>query len=132
MEGFGLAGLTAIVWKVVDFQKFITNKDWNAAITQAATWLSAVVVSFLAREAEFFAEVEIFGQQFGDIDWAAVLLFALGLGSTASGVYEFKKAIDNSDGARTPSLMPTASNHDINAVTENRHRSRPVGVEPQP
>jgi hypothetical protein len=120
MEGFGLAGLTAIIWKVVDFQKYVTNKDWNAAITQAATWLSALVVSFLAREAEFFAEVEIFGQQFGDIDWAAIVLFALGLGSTASGVYEFKKAIDNNDGARTPSLLPGASNRRPNAATEPR------------
>ena len=122
MEALGVAGLTALVWKVVDFVKYVTNKDWNATVTQATTWLSSIIVSFLAREAASFANLEIFGERLADLDWAAVLLFALGLGSSASGVYEFKKAFDNSDGARTPSLLPNASNLQSNAATDPRFR----------
>jgi hypothetical protein len=125
MEALGAAGLTALVWKVVDFIKFVANKDWNAAVTQGLTWLSSVIISFLAREAAALGDFEVFGQPLAELDWAAVLLFALGLGSSASGVYEFKKAIDNTDGARTPSLLPNASNLHPNAATEPRAAHQP-------
>lgn len=106
MEIVGLATLSAIVWKAVDFLKFVSNKDWKAVATQASVWVSAVVVALLAREAEPFSEIVIFGSTFGDLSWAAIVLMALGLGSTASGLYDFKRAIDNTDGAHVPSLLP--------------------------
>lgn len=106
MEAIGLAGLIAIIWKVVDFLKYLTNKDINAALTQASVWLSALAVALLAREADPFAGIGILGTTFGNLDLAAVVLFALGIGSTASGVVDFKKAVDHSDTARTPALLP--------------------------
>lgn len=109
MEVVGLAGLIAIIWKVVDFLKFIAARDTNSMITQGSVWLAALAVSLLAREADPFETVGILGTTFGQLDWPAVVLFALGIGSTASGVYDFKSAWDNHDSAATPSLMPTAS-----------------------
>lgn len=106
MEVVGLAGLIAIIWKVVDFAKYVTNADWNAAVTQASVWISALAVALLAREADPFADVGILGTTFGQLDLAAVALFALGIGSTASGLVDFKKAIDGSTSAATPPLIP--------------------------
>jgi hypothetical protein len=109
MEAIGLIGLTAIIYKLVDFLKYISARDINAIVTQASVWLSALAVALLAREAEPFSTVGILGSTFGDLDLAAVVLFALGVGSTASGVIDFKKAIDQSDSARVPPLLPTAT-----------------------
>lgn len=109
MEIVGLAGLIAIIWKVVDFLKYVTNRDVNAAVTQASVWISAVLVSLLAREAEPFSAIEVMGTTFGNLSSAAIVLFALGLGSTASGVVDFRKAIDTTDSAATPTLLPGPS-----------------------
>jgi hypothetical protein len=106
METVGLVALIAIIWKVVDFCKFITNRDGNAAITQASVWLSAVAVALLAREAEPFSTIGVVGTTFGELSWPAIILFALGLGSTASGVVDFKKAFDQTGSATAPPLLP--------------------------
>lgn len=106
MEAIGLAGLIAIIYKLVDFLKYVTARDVNAAVTQLTVWLSALAVALLAREADPFQTIAILGTTFGDLDLAAVVLFALGAGSAASGVVDFKKAFDHSDSARTPPLLP--------------------------
>lgn len=108
MEAIGLAGLIAIIWKLVDVLRFISARDINAVVTQVSVWLSAFAVALLAREAEPFSTVGILGSTFGDLDLAAVVLFALGLGSTASGVVDFKKALDGTDSAAVPPLLPTS------------------------
>lgn len=107
MEAVGLAALISIIWKVVDFLKYLANRDLNAAVTQASVWLSAIAVSLLAREAEPFSTVGVVGTTFGELSTAAIVLFALGLGSTASGLVDFKKAIDSTDSAAIPPLMHT-------------------------
>jgi hypothetical protein len=109
MEAIGLAGLIAIIYKVVDFLKYVSARDINAIVTQASVWLSALAVALLAREADPFAAVGIMGTTFENLDLAATVLFALGIGSTASGVMDFKKAIDSSDSAKTPPLLPTST-----------------------
>lgn len=105
MEAIGLAALIAIIWKVVDFLRFLTSGAFNAAVTQASVWLSAIAVALLAREAEPFSTIGVVGTTFGDLSTPAIILFALGLGSAASGVVDFKKAIDGTDSAAVPPLL---------------------------
>lgn len=105
MEIVGLAALITLIWKVVDVAKFATNRDWNAVITQLTVWASAIAVTLLAREADPFANVAIMGTTFEHLDLAATILFALGIGSTASGIVDFKKALDQTGSAATPPLL---------------------------
>lgn len=107
METVGLVALIAIIWKVVDFIKYVTSRDTNAAVTQLSVWGSAIAVALLAREAEPFSTIGVLGTTFGDLSTPAIVLFALGLGSTASGVVDLKKAIDGSDSAAVPPLLST-------------------------
>lgn len=105
MELVGLAALIAVIWKVVDVIKYATSGNWNGVITQASVWGAAIAVCLLAREADPFANVGIMGTTFEHLDLAATILFALGLGSTASGIVDFKKAVDGSDSAAVPPLL---------------------------
>jgi hypothetical protein len=106
MEIVGLAGLVAIIWKLVDFARFVTNAAWSSAVTQLSVWLSAIAVALLAREAEPFSTIGVVGTTFGELNTAAIVLFALGLGSTASTLVDVKQAIDHSDSAAVPPLLP--------------------------
>ena len=105
METVGLAALIAIIWKVVDFLKYLVNRDWNAAVTQLSVWGAAVAVALLARDAEPFSTIGVVGVTFGELSTPAIILFALGLGSSASAVFDLKKAIDGHDSAATPALF---------------------------
>lgn len=105
MELVGLTALIAIIWKVVDVVKYAANHNTSAVVTQLTVWGSAIAVTLLAREADPFANVGIMGTTFEHLDIAAAVLFALGLGSTASGIVDFKKAIDGSDSAVVGPLL---------------------------
>lgn len=118
METVGIVGLVAIIWKLVDFAKFLANANWNGAITQATVWLSAIAVALLAREAEPFSTIGVLGTTFGELDLAAIVLLALGLGSTASGLVDFKNAFDNTASAAVGPLMPPAEHEPVVVVTE--------------
>jgi hypothetical protein len=113
MEVIGLATIIALIWKLVDFLKAVTNWDTNAITTQATVWVAAVAVMLLARETEPFRSVAILGgQTVGSMNVAAIVLFALGLGSAGSVAFDYKKAFDGTDSAKTASLLPGPSPQD--------------------
>lgn len=113
MEIIGLASLIALAWKIVDFAKFIRARDWNATATQAATWAAGIVVVLLAAEADVTAHLTIGDVALTDVNTASRLLIGLSLLSLGSVGFDFKKAIDSSDSAHTPSLLPPARSHGL-------------------
>lgn len=108
MEALTLASLIALGMRIVSFLKFIRAKDWNSVATQAAAWVAGVVVVFIAAEADIVQNLKVAGFALADInDWSKVLLgmMFLSLGSTA---YQLTKALDNSQSAEEPALVPPA------------------------
>lgn len=106
MEFVPAIAMVALIWKVVDLLKYLVNKDINGITTIAFTWLSAVAVLFLFAETAWAADIEFGGRTLGDMNWASLVAVALCFGSSASAAFDFKKAIDRSDSASTPSLVP--------------------------
>lgn len=109
MDALLLATLGAFALKALDFVKFLINKDWNATITQAAAWLTGVLVLIVASAANIFEAVNIPGLNvpFGSLDAGSLIFIGLNLSSFFGVVYDFKKAFDNTDSARTPPLTGT-------------------------
>lgn len=98
--------LAPLASKFVDVLKFLKNKDWNATITQIVTWVSGAVVVFLASAAKVTHDVVIpsLDVTFGSLDGWSKILIGTAITSLLSMVYDFKKAIDTSDSAKTPPL----------------------------
>lgn len=96
----------ATIWKVVDFVKFAKARDVSSAATQILTWVAGIVMAFLLAKSDFAGGIDVSGMALGDLNAYSVVLFGLGLGSTASGVVDYKKARDNTDSASVPSLIP--------------------------
>lgn len=95
-----------LVWKLVDLAKYLRAKDTNAALTQAAVWVSGIVVALLLRESDFSSSVHVGDFVLANLNLASTVLFGVALGSTASVAVDTKKAIDGSDSAVTPKLFP--------------------------
>jgi len=112
MELTALIILATLATKFIDFLKYLRNADWNGAFTQASVWLAGVVVIFLAAEADAFVGIELptLNVVLGDLDFASKIIVGLSITSLLSTVFDFKKALDGSDSASTPSLFPNLDN----------------------
>lgn len=119
MEFVPLAAMGSLVFTLINFFRYITNKDTASAITQIISWGSGVLVVFLVSQTDFASGVIIGDKTLDTID-AMGLLF---VGLMASSLFGFAKsalqAFDNSDTARTRSLLPGSSDgnpHDNQVV----------------
>lgn len=92
--------------KAVDFAKYLTNQDWNGALTQLVTWAVAVGTVFLASESGLYETFGVNGVNFGDLNAAGLWLTGLAIGSGGSFAKDWLKARDDSDSAKMPSLIP--------------------------
>lgn len=104
-----LAALALAVNKTTSVVKWALNKDVNAVVTQIAVWVFGFVAVLLAAHADVTREIIVPGTvaPLGDLDtWSLVLLGWI-LGSSGSFIFDLKKAIDGTDSAAEPSLLPT-------------------------
>jgi hypothetical protein len=92
--------------KIIELIKYLRVKDWNAAITLLSLFVAGVVAVTLAAHASVTEHTIIPGTtvELGTLEFASLLLLGLMITATGSTVYDFKKAFDNSDSAKQPSL----------------------------
>lgn len=108
MEVITLASLISLGNKVTAFLKSLTNKDWNAVITQLVHWGGMTIILVFAAHASIANQITLFDgvPPLKELDGASLLLAGMSLGSLGSVLYDFKKARDNTDGAVEPPLIP--------------------------
>lgn len=106
MEAITLIALVALMKKVVDTFKFVTNRDVNSIVTQFVTWVTGIFLVWLATTADITQGLAIFGATFGDLNGGSIILGGMIFSSAASVAYDFQAARDNSDSAATPPLLP--------------------------
>jgi hypothetical protein len=108
----GLAGMVALTWKVIDFLRLLVNASTNRSgiLTQLLAWAGAVLVVFLYGASDLAGSVDVPGIGLLDaVDSPTKVLLGLALGSTASTLVDFRRALDNTDTARVPALLQPAS-----------------------
>lgn len=106
MEAISLVALVALMQKIVDTFKYITNKNINAFVTQFTAWLVGIVTVWLSTKADITENIEIFGQSFGSLNFGSIVLGGMIFSSAASVVYDLKTSRDNTDSAKMPPLLP--------------------------
>ena len=99
-------GSLALVKAPIDFLKYLRAKDTNGAITQLCVWLSGIAVVMLLRASDFAATFDVGGIPLSAANPGTVVLAGLGLGASAMLVNDFKQAVDGSDSASKPMLVP--------------------------
>ena len=100
--------LAALVFKLADLSKYVTNKDWNGFLTQIWVYVLGVVVCLVAGNANAFEGLTIPGmtEPLGELDTLSLVLVGLCIASFGSSFNDIKKAFDGSDSAKTASLLP--------------------------
>lgn len=111
MEEFAsAAAIIALSVKLTDLGKYALAGNVRAAVTQIATWLAGILAVLLASSAGIAEGVELGGVVLDNLDFGSVVLLGVGLSSVGSVTYDVKRALDNTDSARTTSVpaRPTA------------------------
>ncbi len=123
MEFAPLALLGALVYKFVDFLKFLRAKDVNAAGTQAVAWLAGILAITLFANSDFSEGINFGGRSLGSLNFVSQVIIGLSATSLFSAFYDVKRAIDRSDSAKTPALI-TETTPCPEPLVRSEHESR--------
>jgi hypothetical protein len=101
-----MLALVALVKKIVDFGKSVTNGDANAIVTQLVAWTAGVLAVVLFAKTDFAASVS-----FGDWNLAAMnfwtqLTVGLTIASSAGVVTDTLQAVNPADPRVDKKLLP--------------------------
>lgn len=84
-------------------------RNWDPVITTIAVWLIGFLLVVIASHSGLLEAREVpglTGVTFGSLDWPSQLLLGASILSVLGVVNQGFKAIDNSQSANTPSLLP--------------------------
>lgn len=103
-----VALLAALIWKLGDLSKLVSNKDWNGLATQLWIYVLGIIVLLVAGNANAFEGLVVPGmtEPLGTLDNLSLVIIGLCIASFGSTAFDFKKALDSSDSAKTPPLLP--------------------------
>lgn len=103
----GFAGLLALVAKVTDFFRLLSNfvTEKSAVATQTLSWIGGVVAVMLFAHSDFGASVTIGDQPLNLLNGASLVIVGLMVSSAASLAVDFKQARDSTDSAAKPKLL---------------------------
>lgn len=106
METFVPAvAMLTLIKKVLDFLKYLTNQDWNGALTQVCVWVAGIAVVWLYAQTDWAEGISFAGLVLSSMNFASLVALGIGLGSSASVATDFIKARDNTDSAAMPPLI---------------------------
>src|SRR5437660_754661 len=104
MEFVPMVALLLLIKKFVDFLRMVSGRDFSGIVTQLVVWSSGVGALFLAAQTQWAEGISIGDRPLSHLTAWSIVFVGLTLGSTASVVSDFTKAVDNSDSAKRPPL----------------------------
>lgn len=116
MEFAPLALLGALVYKFVDFLKFVKVKDWNSSGTQAVAWLAGVLAITLFANSDFSTGIDFGGRSLASLNFVSQVVIGLSATSLFSAFYDVKRALDNTDSAKTPPLISSSTSSETDCT----------------
>jgi uncharacterized membrane protein YdcZ (DUF606 family) len=109
-----LLALPILIVKIIDFLRYANARDRNGVVTQLLAWIGGVLGIWLVARSSFGGAVPIAGTTLNRLNAEAVVFVGMSVGSFGSLAFmDFRKAVDNSNSASLPTLLPTPGRHRI-------------------
>lgn len=106
MEFVPVLAMLALVAKLVDFLRYGKAKDWNGVLTQAIVWVAGIVVVFLVAQTPWAAAIPFGSVALSKLGAWSLVFVGMSLSSVSSVGKDALKAVDNSNSAAIPTLLP--------------------------
>lgn len=118
MEFLPTVAMAVLTLKIVDFLRYARAADLNGVLTQLSSWIAGVVVVLLAAQTDWAAGINIGDKNLHTLGFWSLVFYGLSAGSGASIAKDGLKAVDNSNSAAIPTLVPSSSRARIEKPTE--------------
>lgn len=108
MEFIPVVIMSALIAKVIDFGKALSNRDGNAVVTQLSAWVAGVLIVILFARSDFSN-----GIQYGDVVlknmnlWTQIIV-GMAVSSVASVANDVRQAVDPTVQTRELKLLPNS------------------------
>lgn len=106
MEFIPTVAMGVLTLKLIDFVRYARGADLNGIITQLAAWFVGVLVVLLVAQTDWAAGIAVGNMNLHTLNFWSLVFYGLSAGSGASLVKDALKAVDNSNSAAIPTLMP--------------------------
>lgn len=106
MEFIPAVAMTVLILKVIDFIRYCRAADVNGVLTQLAAWVAGVVVILLVAQTAWADGLKVGDMNLHTLGFWSLVFYGLSAGSTASLAKDTLKAVDNSNSAAIPTLVP--------------------------
>lgn len=99
--------MAALTLKVIDFVRYLRAADVNGITTQLAAWVAGVVVVLLVAQTDWADGITVGDMNLHTLGFWSLVFYGLSAGSAASFAKDSLKAVDNTNSAALPVLVPT-------------------------
>lgn len=128
MEFLPIIAMATLTLKLIDFFRYLRAADVNGITTQLATWVAGIVVVLLVAQTDWASGIAIGSMNLSTLGFWSLVFYGLSAGSTASFVKDSIKAVDNTNSAAIPTLIPVNSRNDsTGSVAASPAARRDVG-----
>jgi hypothetical protein len=107
MDFVPIVVLTAMVYAFINFLKYLTNKQWTAALTNIVVWIAGYLAVLIFAHSDWASSVTI-GKPLDELSGASLIIAGFVAGSTAISANQARAAFDRSDSSATPPLLHNA------------------------
>lgn len=119
MEFVPALAMAALIYKVIDFCRYLRAADVNGVLTQLAAWIAGVLVVLLVAQTDWANGIGVGDKNLGMLSFWSLVFFGLTVGSGASLVKDTVKAVDNTNSAAIPVLLPNRRNRRVDPITKD-------------
>lgn len=106
IEFVPIVAMAALTLKCIDFLRYLRAGDMNGVLTQLASWIAGVIVVLLVAQTDWADGVQVGDMNLATLGIWSLIFYGLSAGSGASFVKDTLKAVDNSNSAAIPTLVP--------------------------
>ena len=115
MEFIPVVAMAALTLKLVDFLRYCRAADVNGIMTQLASWVAGMIVVLLVAQTDWADGIGIGDMNLGTLGFWSLVFYGLSAGSGASFLKDGLKAVDNTNSAAIPVLVPTGERPAVSA-----------------
>jgi hypothetical protein len=113
VEFIPVIAMGALTIKVIDFLRYLRAGDMNGVLTQLCAWVAGVIVVLLVAQTTWADGIGVGDQSLATLGFWSLVFYGLSAGSGASLAKDTLKAVDNSNSAAIPTLVPDRRRHPI-------------------
>lgn len=95
-----------MIIKLIDFSRYARAKDLNGVVTQLAAWGAGILVLFLVAQTNWAPTIIIGDTALNKLGIWSLVFAGMSAASVASVAKDTLKAVDNTNSAAMPTLLP--------------------------